>query len=372
MFLAATTVLLVIATVIFTILAGTFKPVAPGSPISAMNGWAIHGLPRAQLDEQLAAMEARGVKVFRDDASWRSIEPLAPGPRGPVYRFGGEDAEVAALAAHHLTWLPVIDYSALWAGSRTGDWRSPPAHDAQFAAFAAAVASRYGAGGRFWALHPRLPYLPIRMYEIWNEENGDYFWDSGPNPTAYAELYLTARAAIHHVDARAQVVIGGLTNPQQGISADQFVTEMFQRVPALRGNVDGVGLHPYAATASGVVQVVRSFRTALAALGAGSVPIEATEFGWTTGNAIQEQSRAAMMRTVALALGRSNCGIGLVAPYDWENPGGSLSGGDWGLAGASGLRPAGAAWLAGLRSAAQRHSQALLCSPPAGSQNRKQ
>ena len=94
MFLAATTVLLVIATVIFTILAGTFKPVAPGSPISAMNGWAIHGLPRAQLDEQLAAMEARGVKVFRDDASWRSIEPLAPGPRGPVYRFGGEDAEV--------------------------------------------------------------------------------------------------------------------------------------------------------------------------------------------------------------------------------------------------------------------------------------
>ena len=32
-------------------------------------------------------------------------------------------------------------------------------------------AERYGPDGSFWVEHPDVPYLPIRTWEIWNEEN---------------------------------------------------------------------------------------------------------------------------------------------------------------------------------------------------------
>ena len=193
------------------------------------------------------------------------------------------------------------------------------------------------------------------MYEVWNEENGNYFWDTGPNPAAYAQLYLATRAAIHGLDANAQVIIGGLIpTPQQGINANKFIAEMYQGVPGLKGNVHGVGLHPYGSSAVGVLGSVQTVRWVLDALGASTVPIEATEFGWETGNAGRERWRATMMRNVAAALARSNCGVGLLAPYDWETPPSLVFGGDWGLAGGSGLRPAGVAWFVGLKSMADR------------------
>jgi hypothetical protein len=322
-----------------------------GEPISAVNGWSLYGLSSSDLNTQLASMEAEGVGVLRFDASWSSIQLAAPGASGPVYHFSNEDTEVAALATHHIQWLPIIDYSAPWAATTVGDWRSPPASDAEFASFAAAIAARYGPGGTFWAQYPQLPYEPVSTFEIWNEENADYYWDTGPDPAAYGQLYLAARQAIHAVDGSAQVMIGGLTNPQQGISALSFLTQMFQDVPGLAGNVDAVGLHPYAANAAGVVSSVVAVRDLLDSVGESAVPIDVTEFGWQTGSPAVEQQRAANMNAVALALGNSNCGIGMLAPYDWMDPS-YISNGDWGLAGSSGIRPAGASWFAGLTSAA--------------------
>lgn len=335
-------------------------------PVSAMNGWSLHGLSSADLDAQLALMESEGVAEVRIDASWQSIQLAAPGSHGSGYSFGSEDAVVAALARHHIRWLPIIDYSAPWAASIPGDWRSPPASDAQYAAFAAAVAARYGPGGSFWAQNPQLPDEPVQTYEIWNEENATYYWDTGPDPAAYARLYVAARSAIRAVDPQAQVAIGGLTNPQQGMSALAFLDGMFQAVPGLAGEVDAVAIHPYASTASGTVQFVVEVRDLLDSVGAGAAPIEATEFGWQTGSATVEATRAASMAAVAQALGNSNCGIGLLAPYDWMDPS-YISGGDWGLAGSDGVRPAGTAWFSGLADAAAGIREQLCpdVAPPA-------
>jgi hypothetical protein len=334
---------------------------ASTTPSSAVNGWSLHGLSASDLDAQLALMQSDGVTLLRVDASWSTIQPTS----GAAYRFGSTDAEVAALATHHIEWLPVIDYSAPWASTTSGDWRSPPADDSRFAAFAAAVAARYGAGGSFWTENPQLPYAPVHTFEIWNEENANYFWDTGPDPAVYARLYLASRSAIHAVDGGARVMVGGLTNPQQGISALSFLARMFQSVPALAGNVDAVGLHPYAANASGVVNFVVGVRTLLDALGESSVPIDVTEFGWQTGNAATEQQRATMMSAVAGVLGNSNCGIGALAPYDWMDPS-YITTGDWGLAGTGGVRPAGTAWFHALSSAASS-SQSQPCPAVASS-----
>ena len=331
---------------------------ASTAAISAMNGWSLHGLSASDLDTQLALMESEGVRVLRVDASWSSIQPSA----GGGYSWGAEDAEVAALAAHHIQWLPIVDYSAPWAATNVGDWRSPPADDSQFAAFAAAIAARYGPGGAFWLQNPQLPYVPVDTFEIWNEENATYYWDTGPNPGQYAQLYLAARSAIDAVDPAAQVMVGGLTNPQQGMSALQFIAQMFAQDPAMAGNVDAVALHPYAATAQGVVSNVAEARALLDSLGQDATTIDVTEFGWQVGaTSAAEQVRAEMMSQVAQELGNSNCGIGLIAPYDWEDPS-YITGGDWGVADETGVRPAGVSWFAGLTAAAQA-PQTTPCQP---------
>lgn len=336
-------------------------------PVSAMNGWSLHGLAPADLDAQLASMQSEGVTLLRVDASWSSIEPNVPGVTGPRYSFGTMDAEVGDMARHGIRWLPIIDYSAPWAGSVAGDWRSAPSSDAQFAAFAAVIAARYGADGTFWAQYPQLPYLPVHTYEVWNEENATYYWDNGPDPAAYAALYQAARAAIRSVDPDGEVAIGGLTNPRQGMSALSFLTGMFHAMPGLVGNVDAVAIHPYAANASGTVQFVVQVRQMLDSVGESAVPIDVTEFGWQTGSTTVEQQRAANMSAVAQALGNSNCNIGLLAPYDWMDPA-YITSGDWGLAGIDGVRPAGTAWFAGLASATAGAVNQLcpVISAPAG------
>jgi hypothetical protein len=72
-----------------------------------------------------------------------------------------------------------------------------PGHFADYEAFAAAVAARYGVGGSFWAANPQLPYLPIEQFEIWDEANSDNFWIYIPNnawtnadAAAYAQLLI--------------------------------------------------------------------------------------------------------------------------------------------------------------------------------------
>lgn len=335
--------------------------------VSAVNGWAAERLPQPELNWQLGAMRAHGVRVVRADAPWPELEPDPPGPRGPGWHFSGTDAWVTALATHDLTWEPIIDGSVGWACGglpllRYADASvCPPVNNAQFAAFARAVAARYGGGGSFWAQHPVLPYRPARIFEIWNEENAP------PHelpPAEYASVYAAARSEIHAVDPQASVIVGGLAS---GGSDDpsSYVSEMFAADPNLRGRVDGFGLHPYAASAAAVEQWVADFRRTVDSQGEARAPIDVTELGWTYGDPAWEAWRASTMRAVARVLSRSNCGIRLLAPYDWINPG-ALPADDYGFVDNTGadtsLRPAGAAWFGGLRRAG-KSPEIGLCGP---------
>ncbi len=330
--------------------------------ISAVNVAQAEGLPPEQLGRQLAAIHAHGVTVVRSDAPWGLIQPRPPGLAGPGWHWATTDSWVAAFARHDLTWEPILDYSAGWAKLCLGF--CAPTTNSTYAAFARAVAARYGAGGSFWSEHPKLPRRPARIFEIWNEENVPTY---GVPPERYASLYMAARNSIRSVDPSASVIVGGLAedsgpyNPREDYPSS-YVQVMFASQPGLAGHVDGFGLHPYGATGLDVEEWTAHFRQTLDSLGEGSAPIDITELGWPVGNSHGESWRAEQMSLVARGLSRSNCGIRLLAPYDWINPG-VVPTGDFGLVGSGShgtfLRRAGRAWFETL---SRREPELRLCS----------
>jgi hypothetical protein len=315
---------------------------------------------QAQIDAQLAAVRATGATLARSDALWQAAEPHAPLAGRHTYDWSFDDQIAGSLAAHGLTWLPIIDYSAPWDESVAGEDHSPPRSNGDYAAYAGAFAARYGSDGTFWRAHPGLTPEPVGAIEIWNEPDNGEFWAPGPNAAAYAQLYLDARAAIDAAHPGIRVVIGGLTTPGTSLPA------MVQAVPELAGHVDGVAIHPYGRPGL-VVDRVRGARAALVRVGMAAVPLYVTEFGWTTqppgavgyGPAAQ---RPAYIIDVLTTLGHLQCGLAATVLYTWVTPQRNPADPqDWyGIANPadpSAGTPDTAAFAAGLRSAGQ---------PPAG------
>jgi len=323
-------------------------PVTPGL-ISAMNGESLSELPSSDWDAQMAAMAAQGVQVVRSDASWTTIEPTFPNASGNRWSFTVTDQWVAALAAHHLRWQPILDYDNWWA-TAVGD-------NAAFATYGAEVASRYGPGGAFWTENPQLPYLPVQILEVWNEENGQPWYIS---PADYGPLYTATRSAIHAVDPTASVDVGGLSDDSGDFDANDdypswYVIRLLNLYPAMRGQIDGFALHPYGTTADDVIDWVNEFRATLDSLGESGTPIDITEVGWVTGDSSQEQWRAEQMAQLGQAFTHSSDDLRELAPYDWVNSTTVGDPGDFGFVDETGtdttLRPAAVAWFQALDAA---------------------
>jgi hypothetical protein len=159
----------------------------------------------------------------------------------------------------------------------------------------------------------------VQELEIWNEPDSAGFWVPRPDPARYARLYLAARAAIRSVDPTARALIGGLTD------APRFMPELIAADPALRGRIDGVAIHPYAATPEAVIARVAAARSTLNALGLGSVPLYVTEFGWTTSPPGALNWLAASVRPTYIArtvegLAAGGCMVDAAILYTWYSP----------------------------------------------------
>ncbi len=277
-----------------------------------------HGPPPPIVTRQLQALHATGATVGRSDAFWEATEPRPPDHGRHVYDWSFDDHIAAALADAGLRWLPILDYSAPWAQSLAGRDHSPPRSSGDYAAYASAFAARYGSQGTFWATHPALPRLPVQTYEIWNEPDSGTFWAPQPNPAGYADLYAAARNAIDSADPSARVIIGGLTQ------LPRFLPALLSARPALRGHIDGVGIHPYG-TPAVALKRVRDARATLALLGMAGVPLYATEFGWTTQfpgvqDYVPETQRPGYILSTLAELGRRRCGLAAALLYTWYSP----------------------------------------------------
>jgi hypothetical protein len=320
----------------------------------------------AAIDQQLTALRGTGARVARSDAFWEASEPSAP--LGGVHRYDWsfDDGIAGALAAHGLTWLPIIDYSAPWAQSLRGVDHSAPTSAGDYGAYAGALAARYGPHGSFWRAHPELTPAPVETYEVWNEPDNPTFWRPAPDARRYGELYLSARDAITALDPGARVIIGGLTNPQG------FLPALLRSHPDLRGHIDGVAIHPYGFPLDGVLARVRGARRTLRALGLGGIPLYVTEFGWTTHpqsalDFLAESERPAAIEGTMADLGHLDCGVVAALLYTWVTPERNPADKeDW-----FGIHPPGggpspdtAAFAAALRRAAGPAPEVNLCGGP--------
>jgi hypothetical protein len=275
-------------------------------------------LTNATIGRQLATLRGTGATLARSDALWEASEPAPPSGRSRRFDWGFDDEIATELAAHGLSWLPILDYSVSWAQSIPGEDHSPPRSDADYAAYAQAFAARYGTGGSFWQTHPSLPALPVTTIEIWNEPDNPEFWQPTPDPAAYADLYIAARNAIDAVDPSSRVIVGGLTKPTS------FLPAMLSARPQLRGHLDGVAIHPYGTPPSLRDRIVAARRT-LDALGLRSTPLYVTEFGWTTAppgapNYVSQTTRSLDIAHALTALSSLECGIAAGLIYTWYSP----------------------------------------------------
>jgi hypothetical protein len=101
-------------------------------------------LPQSQWDTHLAAIADDGVQVVRMGAWWSDLEPGPPTNGQHNYSWSDIDKQVVALARHGLQWEPLLCFSATWGSMVDGEYDAAPDGSANFAAFGAALAKRYG------------------------------------------------------------------------------------------------------------------------------------------------------------------------------------------------------------------------------------
>jgi hypothetical protein len=192
--------------------------------------------------------------------------------------------------------------------------------------FVQEAVKRYGYNGKFWSENPSVPYRPIWVWEVWNEENAA---GNSPNGEAsgktYAKFLKATDEAIQSAQNQSEpnphttlVLFGGLYQPDHGISVSQYLEDAKNSGASVSAHFNGLAIHPYGFGKTGTANTesarlgslqenVNEARSALNSLCAGcsNKTLWVTEFGWGvagTGN------------TVRSAKEQSNL---LFSAYDW-------------------------------------------------------
>lgn len=266
----------------------------------------------------LDRMQAGGMTRARIDAHWQYAEPSPP--TGGQHRYtwfrghdprSSMDTQARLLASRGIRMVPVISHAPEWAAGKGS--RLAPEHYADMAAFTAAFARRYGPGGEFWRQNPDLPALPVHEYELWTEANSTIFWTGGPNPAEYVAALRPVRDALKAADPSAKLLASLGWQNFAGYSRAIYAA-------GAKGQIDGVGFHPYAPHAPAIIDLVRIMRATLRDLGDAALPIWLTETGqpvtYTTrggpradSGLVSDAARAATQTLTGDALARSDCDV---------------------------------------------------------------
>lgn len=303
----------------------------------------------------LDAIAATGTGVVRQTFDW-SLAERRPGR----YDLSSLDGVVADAAARRLELLPVLFNPPAFrlSGSHpAAPNTSPPKDPAAMGRFAAVLVRRYGPRGTLWREHPRLPRVPIRDWQVWNEPNLPAYWGGHPDAAAYVRLLRAVGRAIKVADPSAEVVAAGLPNSRIGVPFEAYARAMFRAGAA--SALDVFALHPYAVDAAGVLGAVQKARALLDSQGETRARIWVTELGWASGGpasafTVGEQGQAERIRTTfkELAARRRQLGVRGIVYFQWRDapppPGlGDFFGYHTGLLAADGRRkPAYAAFTA--------------------------
>ena len=284
----------------------------------------------------MGAIAAAGAGTVRHPFLWSVIEPT-PGR----YDFALHDGFVLAAARQGLSVLPVLFDPPAFRSSRpaSGAERGvyPPADNASFGTFAAALVRRYGPGGSLWREHPAVPARPIRAWQIWNEPNIPFYWPAGPNPAAYTALLQAASAAIKTADPGATIVTAGLNDSELGLKLVPFLQGMY--AAGARDSFDQLAVHPYAPASDLVIDQLTAAVRELERAG-DDARLLVTELGWATGGpaeralVVGEAGQAALIRSTTSRLSRLADGLRLdgMFYFNWRDVSAAPGARDhWGL-----------------------------------------
>jgi polysaccharide biosynthesis protein PslG len=224
-------------------------------------------------------MEEAGLRSVRLPLPWPLVEPISPLFQQPDW--SGFDLGVELAARHGMTVLPFVASSPLWVASES---RLEPARGWQrraWASFLRRAVLRYGADGSFWRENWELPYLPVRAWEIWNEENIVTFGRA--DPERFAPLLRVSGRVIHRADPAAKAILGGLFGrPLQippNVSSGDYLSRIY-RMGRVKPFFDGVALHPYVADAAAMRAQILNLRRIMRVHHDDATPLYVTELGW--------------------------------------------------------------------------------------------
>jgi len=278
--------------------------------------------PGGLQNQQFGRMAAAGAETVRGLFLWSTAQPDQNGP----IDFSATDQLVGGAAAHHLTVLPIVVDSPLWARAFESSF-SPPSNPQDYAAYLTALIGRYGPHGSFWRDNPRLPKVPVRAWQIWNEPNMSYQWSTPGSTEDYAVRYTMllrdSYQAIKRADPGALVVLAGLAN-----TSPQDLAHLYDY--GAKPYFDVAAIHPYTYTPAGVLTLTREARQVMRRNGDNRKQLWVTELGLPASRGVAQSSNslqttpAGMTRFLTnayrlLAGNARRLGIGRVYWYTWAS-----------------------------------------------------
>jgi hypothetical protein len=251
--------------------------------------------------EAAKTLKTGGVESFRVPVNWAAVQQS----RGETPHWDSVDPFVRSAAEAGISVLPFLENAPSWVvrsegiGGARAPISLPVQNGAQRSAwreFVRLAVFRYGPGGSFWSENPLLPEHPIRIWQIWNEENYKYF-AARPSPSQYGKLVVDSYRALRSADRGARIVLGGLfarpkggnVKPHRGRIkrawfAAEFLERMYRSTPAVRGKFIAVALHPYSYNYRRLTPEINELRAALKASHDPGRAIWVTELGWSSGH----------------------------------------------------------------------------------------
>lgn len=254
-------------------------------------------MPQGPLNaDDYAAMGDAKVGTLRFELYWGAIDPSAA---ADDYNWAASDAVVTAAAENGVGLLAVVSTAPSWVLQLDGHDCDPgkcPAYApkgkqalAAWRTFLDDAVDRYGPNGEFWTLNPTVPKLPIRDWQIWNEQNSPSFWKPKPDVKAYAKLLDSAHDAITGADPGAEIILGGMFGTPLGgrkpaLAAWDYLAKLYQQKGA-KQNFDAVAPHPYASKFSKVLAQIDLIRDVMVQAHDANTALWITELGWASGGA---------------------------------------------------------------------------------------
>jgi hypothetical protein len=226
-------------------------------------------------------MRGAGVQSVRLPLYWSQVQA-----RPPIVAdadWSGFDREVGLAAEAGIRIMPFVWGSPEWIAPQPIDL--PVRSSWQrwgWSRLLREAVGRYGPEGSFWEENPELPFLPIRRWEIWNEENIVTFADR-PDPAAFARLIRISGRALHNADPGSKAILGGFFGrPLQvppNVASGNFLSRLY-RAGNVKPYFDGVALHPYVARARAMGTQIANLRRIMRVHHDARTPIYVTELGW--------------------------------------------------------------------------------------------